>query len=84
MRDEEEGLVRRLTRGELEADVDRLRSFFFRQWAAVYELYLSPEADPSRLDRWRSAPDHSEDWIKARDHDRAIRTLMLWEAMRSG
>ncbi len=84
MREEEEGLVRRLKRGELARDVDRLRRFFFKPWAAVHELYLSPEADPSRLERWRSAPAHSPESVKATAYDRAIRTLMLWESMRSG
>ncbi len=80
--EEERALIRRLRRGEMEADVERLRRFFFRQWAVVHELYLSPEADPEKLERWRSAPTHAPDWIKARDHDRAIRALLLWEAMR--
>lgn len=37
----------------------------------------------SKLERWRDAPDHSPEWIKAKDHDRAIKTLLLWESMRS-
>lgn len=80
----EEGLIERLRNGELEEDVDRLRRFFFKQWAAVHELYLSPNGDPSKLERWRSAPLHDPDRIKARDHERAIRTLLLWESMRRG
>ncbi len=63
--------------------MDRLRRFYFCYWAALFELYLSPNGDPTKLERWRSAPLHSPKWIKARDHDRAIRTLLLWESMRS-
>ncbi len=80
----EEGLIERLRNGELGADVDRLRRFFFKPWAALYEIHLSPNGDPSKLERWRSAPLHDPDRIKASAYDRAISTLLMWEAMRSG
>lgn len=67
-----EGLIERLRGGELEADVERLRRFFFKPWAALYELYLSPNADPTKLERWREAPAHSPDRCKAA-YDRACR-----------
>lgn len=80
----EEGLVERLRNGELEADVDRLRRFFFKPWAAFSEIHLSPNGDPEKLERWREAPAHSPESVKASAYDRAIRTLLLWQAMRSG
>ncbi|MDP9438137.1 MAG: hypothetical protein M3P49_05275 [Actinomycetota bacterium] len=63
--------------------MDRLRRFYFKSWAALYELYLSPNGDPGKLERWRSAPAHSPESVKANAYDRAIRTLLLWESMRS-
>ncbi len=78
-----EELLRRLRAGELTEDVERLRRFFFRSWAALHELYLSPNGDPSKLERWRSAPAHSPDARKVHDYERAIRTLLLWKGMRS-
>ncbi|MDP9439190.1 MAG: hypothetical protein M3P49_10660 [Actinomycetota bacterium] len=79
-----EELERCLERRELVRDVGRLRRFFFKPRAALHELRLSPEADPSMLYRWNSAPAHSPESVKANAYDRAIGTLLLWEAMRSG
>ncbi|MDP9479912.1 MAG: hypothetical protein M3R38_30330 [Actinomycetota bacterium] len=78
-----EELERRLERGELARDVDRLRRFFFGPWAALHEIRLSPDADPSKLERWRSTPAHSPEWVKANAYDRAMSTLLLWQGMRS-
>ncbi len=64
--------------------MDRLRRFFFKPWAALHEIHLSPDADPYKLERWREAPAHSPESVKATAYDRAMRTLLMWEAMRSG
>lgn len=80
-------LLRRLLDHDLDEDLsrslERLRRFFFKPWAALDELCLSPGADPSKLLRWRRAPSHSPEWRKARDFDRALEILAFWESIGS-
>ena len=79
---ERERLIRRLADGDVDEGLarhlERLRRFFFRPWAALDELYLTPEPAPSKLARWREAPPHSPESRKAADHDRALDTLLFW------
>ena len=80
-------LLRRLADGgvdeELRRHLERMRRFFFRCWAALDELYMTPAADPSKLEIWRLAPPHSPESRKAADHDRAaLDTLLFWARLR--
>lgn len=68
---------------ELGRSLERLKRFFFRPWAAMDELYLSPGADPSKLLSWRRAPTHSPESRKARDFDRALEMLTFWASVGS-
>jgi hypothetical protein len=77
-----ERLLLRLAEGDVDGELgralERMRKFFFRSWAALDELDLSPGADPSKLKLWREAPPHSPESRKVADHDRALDTLAFW------
>jgi hypothetical protein len=62
-------------RRALEA-LERLRKNFYHLWKVLDELYLSEHADASNLERWRQAPQGSQEWRKARQHDEALEVLI--------
>jgi hypothetical protein len=62
-------------RRALEA-LERLRKNFYHLWKVLDELYLSEHADASKLERWRQAPQGSQEWRKARQHDEALEVLI--------
>jgi hypothetical protein len=55
---------------------ERMQKNFFHLWKVLEELYLSPHSDPSKLHAWRQAPEGSEEWRKAKQHDQAIEVLI--------
>ncbi len=63
--------------GSLDAPLERLRKNFYQLWKPLHELYLGEHADPILLEVWRLAPEGSQEWRKAREHDDAIELLMI-------
>ena len=44
-------------------------------WKVIVELYLGPDADPSKLGTWRESSEGSLERLKAKRHDEALRLL---------
>jgi hypothetical protein len=65
----------------LHRGLERLRKNHYHLWAVRHELYLAEDADPSnataKLEAWRQAPEGSQEWRKAHQHDEAIEILLV-------
>ena len=56
--------------------VERMRMHRWHLWNVLRRLYLSPHADPSKLREWREAPEGSQEWRWAKQHDEALEILL--------
>jgi hypothetical protein len=48
-----------------------------RLWSTSHRLHLAHDADPSEVERWRRAPEGSQEQIWAAHHDEAMRILAM-------
>jgi hypothetical protein len=46
-------------------------------WEVLHRLHLSHDADPSKLEEWRRAPEGSQEEIWASHYDKAMHVLQM-------
>ncbi len=63
---------------ELHAALERMRVEHSHLWAVLHKLHLAHDADPSKLEEWRRAPEDSREQIWAAHHDQAMSVLATW------
>jgi len=57
---------------ELHSALERLREHHPHLWDALHRAHLSHDADPSKLDEWRRAPEGSQENDLVDHYDRAL------------
>ncbi len=57
---------------ELHSALERMREHHPHLWEALHRVHLSQDADPSKLDEWRKAPEGSEEHDLVDHYDRAL------------
>ena len=62
---------------ELHSALERIRESRPHLWEALHRVHLAHDADPSKLDEWRRAPDGSQEEIWADQYDEAMGTLAI-------
>ena len=62
---------------ELHTALERMRLDHPHLWEVLHRLHLAHDADPSKLEEWRRAPEGSREDIMAAHHDEAIRVLQM-------
>src|ERR687893_3316818 len=62
---------------ELHAALERMRESHPHLWEALHRVHLSPDANPSKLEEWRRAPEDSQEQIWASHYDRAMGVLAM-------
>lgn len=62
---------------ELHAALERIRVDQPHLWDVLHRLHLSDDADPSRLEEWRRAPEGSQEDIWAAHYDEAMGVLAM-------
>jgi hypothetical protein len=76
-----EEALRRLSRPEgdheLHAALERMRVDHPHLWEVLNRLHLSGDADPSKLEEWRRAPEGSQEDIRATHYDEAMHVLQM-------
>ena len=73
--------LRRLSEPEgdhqLHAAMERMRVDHPHLWEVLHQLHLSHDADPSKLEEWRRAPENSQEGIWAAHYDEAMGVLQM-------
>jgi hypothetical protein len=76
-----EEALRRLSEPEgdhgLHAALERMRVDHPHLWGVLHRLHLAHDADPSKLEEWRRAPDGSQENISAAHYDEAMGVLAM-------
>jgi hypothetical protein len=62
---------------ELHAALERMRVDHPHLWEVLHRLHLSHNADPSKLEEWRRAPEGSEERKWADHRDEAMGVLAM-------
>ena len=62
---------------ELHAALEHMRVDHPHLWDVLHRLHLSDDADPSRLEEWRRAPQESQEDIWAAHYDQAMGVLAV-------
>jgi hypothetical protein len=62
---------------ELHAALERMRESHPHLWEVLHRVHLAGDADPSKLEEWRRAPDDSQEQIWASHYDRAMGVLAM-------
>jgi hypothetical protein len=60
---------------ELHSALERMKEHHPHLWEVLHRVHLSHDADPSRLEEWRRAPEGSQEDIWAEQYDEAVGTL---------
>ena len=60
---------------ELHTALERMRAHHPHLWEVLHRLHLAPDADRSKLEKWRSAPKDRQEERWAADYDEAMGTL---------
>ena len=60
---------------ELHAALERMRAHHPHLWEVLHRLHLAPDADRSKLEKWRRAPKDRQEERWAADYDEAMGTL---------
>jgi hypothetical protein len=63
---------------ELHAALERMRDEHPHLWGVLHRLHLAHDADPSKLEEWRRAPEDSQQQIAAAHYDEAVGVLGMW------
>jgi hypothetical protein len=63
---------------ELHAALERMRLEHPHLWGVLHRLHLAHDADPSKLEEWRRAPEDSQEQIAAAHYDEAAGVLGMW------
>jgi hypothetical protein len=76
-----EEALRRLSEPEgdhkLHTALERMRLDHPHLWGVLHRLHLAHDADPSKLEEWRRAPEGSREDALATDYDEAMRILQM-------
>lgn len=60
---------------ELHTALERMRVHHPHLWEVLHRLHLAHDANPSRLERWRGAPEGTQEKLWAAHHDEALGVL---------
>jgi hypothetical protein len=76
-----EAALRRLSEPEgdheLHATLERMRVEHPHLWGVLHRVHLAHDADPSKLEEWRRAPEGSREDIMASHYDEAMGILQM-------
>jgi hypothetical protein len=64
---------------ELHAALGRMRESHPHLWEVLHRLHLAHDADPSKLEEWRRAPEGSQEDRWAAHYDEALN--VLWKSL---
>jgi hypothetical protein len=62
---------------ELHATLERMKVHHPHLWEALHRVHLAHDADPSKLEEWRRAPEGSQEEILAQHYDKAMGVLQM-------
>jgi hypothetical protein len=62
---------------ELHAALERMRVDHPHLWEVLHRVHLAHDADPSKLEEWRRAPEGSQEEIWAAHYDKAMGVLQM-------
>jgi hypothetical protein len=62
---------------ELHAALERMKEDHPHLWEVLHRLHLAQDADPSKLEEWRRAPEDSQEEIWASNYDKAVHVLQM-------
>jgi hypothetical protein len=62
---------------ELHAALERMRVDHPHLWEVLHRLHLAHDADPSKLEEWRRAPEGRQEEIWASHYDKAMSVLQM-------
>ena len=62
---------------ELHTALERMRLDHPHLWGVLHRLHLAHDADPSKLEEWRRAPEGSQEQIWAAHYDQAMGVLAM-------
>jgi hypothetical protein len=61
----------------MHAALERMRVDHPHLWGVLHRLHLAHDADPSKLEEWRRAPEGSQEDILATHYDEAMCVLQM-------
>ena len=77
----EEETLRRLSEPEgdheLHTALERMRVHHPHLWEVLHRVHLAHDADPSKVEEWRRAPEGSQEDIWAEHYDKAMGILQM-------
>jgi hypothetical protein len=62
---------------ELHTALERMRLDHPHLWGVIHRLHLAHDADPSKLEEWRRAPEGTREDALAAHYDEAMRVLQM-------
>ena len=62
---------------ELHTALERMRVHYPHLWEVLHRVHLAHDADPSKLEQWRRAPEGSQEDIWAEHYDKAMGVLQM-------
>ena len=62
---------------ELHSALERMKVHHPHLWEALHRVHLAHDADPSKLEEWRRAPEGSQEDIWAEHYDKAMAVLQM-------
>jgi len=62
---------------ELHTALERMRADHPHHWRVLHRVHLAHDADPSKLEEWRRAPEGSQEDIWAEHYDQAMGILQM-------
>ena len=62
---------------ELHSALERMRVHHPHLWEVLHRVHLAHDAEPSKLEEWRRAPEGSREDTLAENYDRAMAVLQM-------
>jgi hypothetical protein len=62
---------------ELHSALERMREHHPHLWGVLHRVHLAHDADPSKPDEWRRAPEGSQEKIWAEQYEEAMGALAI-------
>jgi hypothetical protein len=62
---------------ELHTTLERMKEHHPHLWEVLHRVHLTHDADPSKVEEWRSAPEGSQENIWAEHYDDAMAVLSM-------
>ena len=62
---------------DLHSALERMKEHHPHLWQALHKVHFSDDADASKLEEWRKAPEGSQEEIWAEHYDEAMGTLAV-------